>query len=249
MTRSFHEEGTMPRDLFGDVVRPARGIGSRKWYTLPLSLLLHTVVLTVVIVVPLMATGVLPMPTRGAIEWTEIMPAVPAAIPVAPQPRAATTPTLADVNPNIAPIDAPDGVQEETGLVPAEPTSAGVEGGLPVALEGGGAASLAVIEPPPPPAVPAPIKVSSGIRPPTKVRDVSPVYPEIAQRARVEGIVILEATIGIDGRVTNARVLRSIPLLDQPALDAVRQWTFTPTLLNGTPVSVIMTVTVTFALK
>jgi protein TonB len=140
-------------------------------------------------------------------------------------------------------------VQEETGLVPAEPTSAGVEGGLPVAIEGGGAASLAVIEPPPPPVAPAPIRVSSGIKPPTKVHDVSPIYPEIAQRARVQGIVILEATIGIDGRVTNARVLRSIPLLDQPALDAVRQWTFTPTLLNGTPVPVIMTVTVTFNLK
>lgn len=239
----------MPRDLFGDVVRPAQGIGSRKWYTLPLSFLIHTVVLAVVIVVPLMAAGVLPMPARSGIEWTEVMPVVPAAIPVAPQPRPATTPILADSNPNIAPVVAPDGVQEETGLVPAEPTSAGVEGGLPVAIEGGGAASLAVIEPPPPPVAPAPIRVSSGIKPPTKVHDVSPIYPEIAQRARVQGIVILEATIGIDGRVTNARVLRSIPLLDQPALDAVRQWTFTPTLLNGTPVPVIMTVTVTFNLK
>jgi len=191
----------------------------------------------------------LPMPMRGAIEWTEIMPAVPAALPVAPQPRAATTPTLADVNPNIAPVVAPDGVQQETGLVPAEPTSAGVEGGLPVALEGGGAASLAVIEPPPPPAPVPPVRLHSGIKPPAKIRDVSPVYPEIAQRARVEGIVILEAVIGVDGRVTEARVLRSIPLLDQPALDAVRQWTFTSALLNGVPVPVIMTVTVTFTLK
>jgi protein TonB len=97
--------------------------------------------------------------------------------------------------------------------------------------------------------VPAPVRVYSGIKPPTKIRDVSPAYPEIAQRAKVEGLVIIEATIGIDGRVTEARVLRSIPLLDQPALEAVRQWAFTPTLLNGTPVPVIMTVTVTFKLK
>lgn len=239
----------MPRDLFGDVVHPTQGIGSRKWYTMPLSFLIHTVVLAIVIVVPLMAAGVLPMPARSGVEWTEIMPVVPPAIPVAPQPRAATTPVLADVNPNAAPSEAPTGVHEENGLVPAEPTGSGVDSGLPVAIEGGGAVSLAVIEPPPPPAPVAPVRLHSGIKPPAKIRDVIPVYPEIAQRARVEGIVILEAIIGVDGRVTEARVLRSIPLLDQPALDAVRQWAFTSALLNGVPVPVIMTVTVTFKLK
>jgi TonB family protein len=64
----------------------------------------------------------------------------------------------------------------------------------------------------------------------------------------VSGIVILELTIGTDGRVTNARVIRSVPLLDQAALDAVRQWVFTPTLLNGVPVPVLMSVTVNFSL-
>jgi protein TonB len=81
-----------------------------------------------------------------------------------------------------------------------------------------------------------------------KTRDVSPVYPSIAQSARVQGVVIIEATIGPDGLVQNARVLRSIPLLDDAALSAVRQWEFTPTLLNGSPVPVIMTVTVNFQL-
>ena len=78
---------------------------------------------------------------------------------------------------------------------------------------------------------------------------MNPVYPSIAQSARVQGVVIVEATIGPDGRVSDARVLRSIPLLDQAALDAVRQWVFTPTLLNGVPVPVIMTVTVNFTLQ
>jgi periplasmic protein TonB len=78
---------------------------------------------------------------------------------------------------------------------------------------------------------------------------VNPVYPSIAQSARVQGVVIVEATIGPDGKVSDARVLRSIPLLDQAALDAVRQWVFTPTLLNGVPVPVIMTVTVNFTLQ
>lgn len=93
------------------------------------------------------------------------------------------------------------------------------------------------------------IRVGGSVRAPTQVNKVAPVYPAIAQAARVQGIVILETTIGIDGKVIDAKVLRSIPLLDQAALDAVRQWEYTPTLLNGAPVPVIMTVTVTFNLS
>jgi protein TonB len=81
------------------------------------------------------------------------------------------------------------------------------------------------------------------------MRHVPPVYPAIAQQARVEGVVIIEAVIGTDGRVQQARVLRSKPLLDEAALTAVRQWVFTPTLLNGVPVPLIMTVTVNFTLR
>jgi protein TonB len=91
--------------------------------------------------------------------------------------------------------------------------------------------------------------VGGQIKPPTKTKDVRPVYPAIAQSARVQGVVIVEATIGPDGHVQEAKVLRSIPLLDAAALDAVKQWVFTPTLLNGTPVPVIMTVTVNFTLQ
>ena len=93
------------------------------------------------------------------------------------------------------------------------------------------------------------MRVGGNIATPTKVRDVPPVYPPLAIQARVQGVVIIEATIGKDGAVDGARVLRSIPLLDPAALEAVRQWQFTPTLLNGVPVPVIMTVTVQFSLK
>ena len=89
----------------------------------------------------------------------------------------------------------------------------------------------------------------ANIKAPTKTRDIKPIYPAIAQSARVQGVVIIEATIGQDGKVKDAKVLRSIPLLDQAALDAVKQWEFTPTLLNGVPVPVIMTVTVNFTLQ
>ena len=95
----------------------------------------------------------------------------------------------------------------------------------------------------------APVRVGGAIRTPTKIKDVRPVYPAIAQSARVQGVVIIEATIGPTGQVQDAKVLRSIPLLDQAALDAVKQWVFTPTTLNGVPVPVIMTVTVNFTLQ
>ena len=93
------------------------------------------------------------------------------------------------------------------------------------------------------------MRVGGTITRPERVRDVQPVYPPLALRAGVGGTVILEAVIGPDGTVQDLRVLRSIPLLDGAAIDAVRQWLFTPTLLNGEPVPVVMTVTVTFRLR
>ena len=93
------------------------------------------------------------------------------------------------------------------------------------------------------------MRIGGSIKPPQKTKHVNPVYPAIAQSAGVKGFVILEAVIGTDGKVTTARVLRSIPLLDQAALDAVQQWEFTPTILKGVAVPVIMTVTVTFTLS
>jgi TonB family protein len=92
----------------------------------------------------------------------------------------------------------------------------------------------------------AAIRVGGKIKPPTKIKDVKPVYPAIAQSARISGVVIIEATIGADGKVIYAKVLRSVPMLDQPALEAVLQWEYTPTLLNGVAVPVIVTVTINF---
>jgi TonB family protein len=94
-----------------------------------------------------------------------------------------------------------------------------------------------------------PIPIGGSLLPPTKVKDVPPVYPREAQQARVSGVVILEAIIGEDGRVRSARVMRSIPQLDQAAIDAVQQWEYSPTLINGVAVPIVMTVTVNFALQ
>ena len=75
------------------------------------------------------------------------------------------------------------------------------------------------------------------------------MYPAEAQDSKIQGIVIIEATIDIDGKVIGAKVLRSIPALDDAAVGAVKQWEFTPTLLNGLPVPIIMSVTVNFTLN
>jgi TonB family protein len=92
----------------------------------------------------------------------------------------------------------------------------------------------------------APLRIGGQIKAPVKIKDVKPVYPAIAQSARVAGVVTIEATIGPDGKVIDAKVVRSVPLLDQAALDAVRQWEYRPTLLNGVPVPVLVTVTINF---
>jgi protein TonB len=111
--------------------------------------------------------------------------------------------------------------------------------------------TVAVVAPPPPPPAPQsePVRLHSGIDTPIKIHDALPEYPALARSARAQGLVIIEATIDTDGRVVAARVLRSIPLLDDAAMQAVRQWQYTPARLNGEPISVLMTVTVRFALE
>ena len=75
-----------------------------------------------------------------------------------------------------------------------------------------------------------------------------PVYPAGALSDQARGTVVVEATVGVDGKVAGARVIRSIPQLDEAALEAVRQWEFLPARMNGAPVAVIITVVVNFAI-
>jgi TonB family protein len=93
------------------------------------------------------------------------------------------------------------------------------------------------------------VRVGGKIKAPSKTKDVKPVYPDAAKSGKIQGKVIIEAVIGADGKVIDAKVLRSVAMLDRAALDAVKQWEFTPTLLNGKPVPVVMTVTVNFTLQ
>jgi TonB family protein len=99
---------------------------------------------------------------------------------------------------------------------------------------------------PRPPSPQAPVRVGGAIAPPEKIRDVKPGLTGTAARAGIRGTVIVEFTVGEDGKVYDVKVLRSIPLLDDEAVRAVSQWRYVPTHLNGKPVPVIMTAQVSF---
>jgi protein TonB len=213
------------------------------------SIAVHVVIAACAVIAPLMATDVLPTP-RTVIGAFAAQPAPPPPPPPA-APAAVRTVKPSPVTPSssAAPLEAPDSIEPEETTASAIDTPGGVPGGLPDGVVGGTGLLPTVPVPPPPPPPTQPLPVGGKIKEPAKLRHVPPIYPTIAQQARIEGMVIIEAIIGVDGRVKEARVLRSRPFLDEAALDAVKQWTFTPTLLNGVPVPVKMTVTVNFQLK
>jgi TonB family protein len=111
-------------------------------------------------------------------------------------------------------------------------------------------AIFGVPEAPPPPVEEGPIRVGGKIKEPKKLFEIKPIYPEIARKARIEGVVILECTIDKTGNVKDIKVLRGLPMgLTEAAVNAVKQWRYEPSTLNGKPVEVLMTVTVTFRLQ
>jgi len=136
-------------------------------------------------------------------------------------------------------------------------TIGGVVGGIPggiVTNSGGGTIGLPPPPPPPPPPGPASAaanvnRVTAEVAQSNLLTRVEAVYPPAARTARVQGIVVLQFQISIEGRVQNASVVSSIPLLDTAALDAVRQWTYKPFVLNGQTIPVITTATVNFTLQ
>jgi protein TonB len=86
------------------------------------------------------------------------------------------------------------------------------------------------------------------VKQPSLVYHVKPAYPEVAKQARTQGVVRLGAIIAKDGKVVDVQVISGHPLLVQAAMDAVRQWLYRPTLLNGEPVEVSTTIDIGFSL-
>jgi protein TonB len=233
-----------------------RAVRRRRGVAVPVSVALHAVGAIAIGVVPLLLAGSLPEPGGGVRAFFAEPIAAPP--PPPPPPPAARAATVARVAPKaqerapagfVAPIEVPTEIKPEESL-----DLGGIEGGVPGGVEGGvpggvvGGVVGGLPDAPPPPPVKA-VRVGGDIREPRKVVDVDPAYPELALKAGVQGIVIIEATIDTRGRVVNATVLRGVPMLDEAALEAVRKWVYTPTLLSGVPTPVIITVTVNFRLK
>lgn len=230
---------------------PRSGLRARPWL-LCVSLLLNVVLLLGATLLPLIVDETLPLPgglARAVFVEPVLAPPPPPPPPPPPRVSGASRPrSPAKVPPAesafTAPTTVPERVVEETsdlGTTPGEP--GGVEGGVPGGVVGAVVGGLS----PPEPEVPI-VKVGGEIREPRKIRHVDPIYPEIASRARVQGTVVLECLVSPQGQVVEVSVLNSIPLLDDAAIAAVKQWVYTPTLKDGVPVKVILTVSVRFAL-
>jgi periplasmic protein TonB len=193
-----------------------------------------------------------------------VVSAAPPAPPPPPPPAPAATPSqpkaikpVPSASPQAAPVEAPREIVEEPlvddmgseGGVPG-----GVEGGITGGVIGGVVGGVVGIDLPPPPPPPAPdtrepVRVGGELKAPALIERVEPEYPPLAVRAQVQGVVILETVVDRQGRVEDVRVLRSIPLLDGAAIAAVRQWRYSPLLLNGKPERFVLTVTVSFSLS
>ena len=219
----------------------------------------HVIVLGVMLAIPILYVSA-DLPEIPDMLTFVVSAAPPPPPPPPPPPAApAATPSKPKVtkpvptSPRAAPVEAPREIVEETyvDIASEEGVLGGVEGGIPGGVIGGVLADLPQPPPPPPPAPVArePVRVGGDLKAPALVERVEPEYPPLAVRARVQGVVILEALVDRQGRVENVRVLRSIPLLDNAAIAAVRQWRYSPLLLNGQPERFVLTVTLSFGLS
>ena len=197
---------------------------------------------------PVVVAPIPVMPDAPVARASELRPATapkPASVPPPPPPVAELKPAAA-----AAPIEEPPSIGPDNGSTGpdghAAGDAAGVPGGVPGGvvggLVGGGAAA-------PGPAAPAVIRVGPDIKAPRKIKDARPVYPDGALAGRGRGSVIIEAIIGPDGKIRQARVVSPPSIFDQAAVEAVRQWEYEPPTMNGVVVAVAMTVAVTFSLQ
>ena len=252
-------EGAPEPDLHleAGVVSGARD-GEPRWRWAS-SIVLHATVLAGVVVLPLLRADDLPSPIAMTKAFF-VQPALsqpPPPPPPPPAPRAMTAPRSATVprpTATAAPIEVPAEVKPEARPAASDPAveahaEDGVPGGVEEGVPGGVIGGVIGAKAEPVSQTPSQVRVGIDVKEPRKLKDAAPVYPAVAARGNVEGVVILEVAIRPDGRVGDVRVLRGIPLLDSAAVTAVRKWIFTPTLFRGVPVGVTMTVPVRFSLK
>lgn len=244
--------------MFESISDPRPGVPRGGAGSLVASWALHLGATAVVVAAPFLG-GVSVPEAPSMMAFVVPVAAAPPPPPPPPAPAPASvsaSPTRTSPSPDAAPIDVPTEIAPErpaAGVSGAAGVEGGVEGGVPGGVVGG----LPLDAPPPPPPPPpvqappeprGPVRIGGAVSAPELLRRVNPEYPALAQRAFVQGVVVLEATVNEQGRVIDVRVLRPIPLLNEAALAAVRQWQYRPLLLNGRAAPFIVTVTLTFNL-
>ncbi|MGA2146057.1 MAG: energy transducer TonB [Bryobacteraceae bacterium] len=236
---------------------------TNKGWTVMVSLIVQCLLLVVAVILPMVYFDVLP-----AAQLSSFLVAPPPPPPPPPPPAAAPIVKIVKVIPrqfDAGRLVAPKAVPKNIAMITEEElppsTGGGVIGGVPGGVAGGslsgilggivGSAASAAPPPPPPPkaAVPQRIRVGGNVQAANLINQVRPIYPPLAKQARISGVVELSAVIGKDGRVQDLKVIKGHPLLVQAALDAVKNWVYRPTLLNGEPVEVSTTIDVNFTLS
>jgi protein TonB len=237
----------------------------RSPYVVILSLVVHAALLGVAILVPLVYTDALP--SHGLRHIRTIPPTPPVTPGTPPVELVEPTPApviVIEIDPNamITPTDIPE---EVATIVDDAPRSEirGVRGVLPVegigdivgGLERGGSVATPLPLPlplPPPPFEPAPVeilRVNQGVMSGNLIERVQPEYPALARSTGIEGLVLLEGMIATDGTIRNLRVITGHPLLTAAAVRAIEQWVYEPYRLNGEPIEVLTTFTLTFRMN
>ncbi len=228
---------------------------TNKPWTVFISMALQVTFLTVLILIPLIYTEALPKASLSTFLSAPPPPPPPPPPPVAQQ--------IVRVKPQVHLMDAgklvaPKAIPKDIKIIKeeAEPDMMGAQGGVPGGVPGGqmGGVIGGVIggvggAPPPPKATPSRIRQGGAVTQASLINRVQPNYPPLARQTRISGTVRLHAIISKDGTVQQLEVLSGHPLLVQAALDAVRQWRYRPTTLNGEPVEVDTTIDVIFSLN
>ena len=245
--------------MFDDlVVSSANPQRTHKPWTVALSFLIQFGIVIVMILIPLIYTEALP---KQLLTTFLVAPPPP---PPPPPPAAAVQRVVKPIARIIhnGQMTAPTVIPKKVSMIkeeelPPDVGAVGVAGGVPGGVPGGQAGGVlggiiggtgAGLPPPPKPAANKPVRVGGNVAQANLIRQVTPVYPPIAKTAHISGTVLLHAIIGKDGTVQDLQYVSGPPLLMKSAKDAVRQWRYKPTLLNGEPVDVDTTISVVFTL-
>jgi protein TonB len=228
----------------------------RRGATTVFSFVVQGLLLGILVLIPLIYTEALPQQ-----QLMTFLVAPPPPPPPPPPPVAPVMQVIKKISSDMAngqlrtPTRIPEKVQmvKEEEPPPMVASAGGVAGGVVGGSAGGVlggvlAAAAPTVAAAPKPVIPTRLKVSQGVMQANLIREIRPVYPMLAKQARISGTVILQAIISKDGLVENLTVKQGHPMLAPAAIEAVKQWRYKPTLLNGEPVEVEVVISVNFTL-